>query len=83
MASLAIIVSIIFLFMILIGPSVLLLDKLKILPKIIIQFLSVICTVCGLWWIFTLVTPIRWLGLFPIYCAYLATKPKDERLDNR
>jgi hypothetical protein len=82
-ASLAIIVSIIFLTMMLFGPLVLLLSKINILPTIIIQLLSVVCILYGFWWIITLVTPIRWLGLLPIYCAYLATKPKDARLDNR
>ncbi len=47
------------------------------------MLLSVFFAIYGLWWILTLVTPIRWLGLLPIYCAYLATKSKDARLDNR
>jgi hypothetical protein len=83
MASLALLVTIIFLGMLLFGPLLLLLNKLNIFPKIIIQFLSIICAIYGLWWIITLVTPIRWLGLFPIYCAYLAIKSKEARLDNR
>jgi hypothetical protein len=83
MASLALLVAIIFLGMILIGPLLLLINKLNIFPKTIIQLLSVVCAIYGLWWIFTLITPIRWLGLLPIYCAYLATKSKEARLDNR
>jgi len=83
MASLALLVAIIFLGMILVGPLLLLINKLNIFPKIIIQLLSIICAVYGLWWICTLITPIRWLGLLPIYCAYLATKSKEARVDNR
>jgi hypothetical protein len=82
-ASLALLVTIIFLGMILFGPLLLLINKLNIFPKTIIQLLSVVCAIYGLWWTLTLVTPIRWLGLLPIYCAYLATKSKDARLDNR
>lgn len=77
MASLALIVAFIFLGMIFFGPLVLLLNKINILPRIIIQLLSIICIVYGLWWILILVTPIRWLGLFPIYCGWLAIKTKD------
>ena len=83
MASLALLVAIIFLGMILVGPLLLLINKLNIFPKIIIQLLSVVCAIYGLWWTLTLVTPIRWLGLLPIYCAYIATKSKEARLDNR
>jgi len=77
MASLALVVTLIFLGMVFFGPIVLLLSKINILPHILIQFLSILCVIYGLWWIITLVTPIRWLGLLPIYCAYLAIKSKD------
>jgi hypothetical protein len=74
MASLAIIVGLIFLTVILSGPTVYLLSKIKILPRIIIQFLSILIFALGLWWIMIVVTPIRWLGLIPIYFGWLANK---------
>jgi hypothetical protein len=83
MASLALLVAFIFLGMIFCGPLVLLLNRVNILPRIIIQLLSTICIIYGFWWIITLVTPIRWLGLLPIYCGWLAIKTKERTLDSR
>jgi hypothetical protein len=76
MASLAFIVAILFLGIILCGPTLLLLNKVVKPPKVITDFLSSLCILYGIWWIFVVVTPIRWIGLIPIYCGYLTIKTK-------
>jgi hypothetical protein len=83
MASLALIVALIFLGLLIIGPTVVLLNKIAIIPKFIIWLLAIFSIFYGLWWIFIVVTPIRWIGLLPIYCGWLAIKTKDRVLDNR
>jgi hypothetical protein len=76
MASLALMVALLFLILIICGPILLILNKINIFPKAIIDFLAVLCILYGIWWIFIVVTPIRWIGLMPAYCGYLAIKPK-------
>lgn len=76
MASLALIVGLIFLTVILSGPMVFLLSKYKILPRFIIQILSVGVIFLGLWWMFIVVTPIRFLGLFTAYLGCISFRGK-------
>lgn len=83
MASLAIIVGIIFLVVLLSGPIIYLISKYHLLPKIIIQILAIITICVGLWWTAIIVTPIRFLGLFTSYLAWKAIKTQEEVLDSR
>jgi hypothetical protein len=73
MTSLAIIVSIIFLFVLLIGPITYILALIKPTPKPIIILLSTISIITGIYWI-TIPTPVQFLGLLPITLGILAIK---------
>jgi len=71
-ASLAIIVAIIFLIVLLSGPAIYLIAKLNILPQFIIDILSVIIIFIGLWWIVIIPTFIRFIGLLTALLAWKA-----------
>ena len=74
MASLAIIVSLIFLVTILIGPICYLICSFKWMPFWIVYLLSALSIFVGIWWLILPINFIRFLGLLPIYCAYLSIK---------
>jgi len=72
MASLALLVTIIFLITILIGPITYLLSKIGF-PSILIYLLSIINIIIGI--NFCLIaTPVWYLGLLPIYCGYISIR---------
>jgi hypothetical protein len=73
MTSLAIIVSIIFLFVLLIGPITYILALIKPTPTPIIILLSIISIITGIYWL-TIPTPVQFLGLLPITLGILAIK---------
>lgn len=74
MASLALIVGLIFLVVLLSGPTIFFISKYHLLPRIIVQILA-IATIClGLWWTTIVVTPIRLLGLLTAYLGWRAIK---------
>jgi hypothetical protein len=70
MASLALLVSIILIFIILIGPITIILAKIKF-PKIIVYILSTISFISGIWFC-SIGIPVWYIGLIPIYCGYVA-----------
>ena len=72
MASLALMVSLLFMGILIIGPVVRLVNTF--LPSIIANLLSIVCIVYGSWWLFMVPTFIRWIGLWPIYCGWVAWK---------
>lgn len=72
MASLALYVVIIFLCVIICGPLSYFLSKINIIPDLIIDFLSCISIVIGLWWLIVIPTFIRFVGLIGIYFGWLA-----------
>lgn len=72
MASLALIVSLIFFSMLMIGPVSLCLAYMKRVPTVIVQIISLISISFGLWWIFTLSTSIGIVGLVPVICGMKA-----------
>lgn len=70
MASLALLVSIIVLFTLLLGPITYLLAVLKF-PKIIIYPLAALCFFVGINFCMIAI-PTWYLGLIPIYCGYVS-----------
>jgi hypothetical protein len=78
MASLALIVSVLFLAVLLFGPIVILLKKINILPEFIIKILGIFCIFAGVWWFTITIFPIRFIGLIPAYCGYLVIRSKDQ-----
>lgn len=70
MASLAIVVSIVFLFILCIGPITLLFAKLGF-PSFIIYILSAFCISSGLW-LAIMLPHIFYVGLIPIYFGYIS-----------
>lgn len=79
MASLALLVSILLFGVLLSGPIVYCLSKIKIIPHIIIFLLSIITIMIGLWWLFIVPTPIRFIGLFSAYLGWLAIQNSRNR----
>lgn len=63
MASLALIVSLIFLSLIIIGPLSYIISSFDWVPKILKYLLAIICIVVGLWAIFIPVPLFKVLGL--------------------
>jgi hypothetical protein len=83
-ASLAIIVSLIFLVVLLLGPTTYLLSRFNFVPQFIIWIMGIFCIVIGIWWFFVLpVNIIRFIGLLTAYLGWLAISSKEKGLDNR
>ena len=70
MASLAFTASIVFLSILLVGPFTYLLARLKF-PKFIVYLFSFLSLISGLWFV-TIGLPVWYIGLLPIYCAYIS-----------
>lgn len=80
MASLALIVGLIFLTVLLSGPLVLIISYCKFIPTIIVEIFSLLVILLGLWWIFTLTTSIGFIGLIPIVCGIKAISHRRQTL---
>jgi hypothetical protein len=72
MASLALLVSIILLFTILIGPIAYLLAKLRF-PRFIIYLISLLSIICGVSFC-CIPIPAWYIGLIPIYFGYISMR---------
>lgn len=70
MASLAFIVSLIFICVIIIGPLSYSLSKFKWIPNSLIYFLGASCIGIGLWWFFLPIPMIRYYGLVDMFLGY-------------
>lgn len=78
MASLALLVSLIFLSIVLLGPATFLLSKSKFIPSFIIWIMGLFSIVLGIWWFLILpLNIIGFLGLFTAYLGWLAIQSKD------
>jgi hypothetical protein len=75
--SLALIVSIILLFIILIGPIAYILSKLNF-PKFIVYIFSLLSILSGLWFCF-IGLPIWYIGLIPIYLGYISWPKRQKK----
>ncbi len=77
MASLALAASLVVLSVILSGPITYLLAKLNA-PSFIVYMFSIFSIVLGLWFCY-IALPIWYIGLFPIYCAYISIQKIQDR----
>jgi hypothetical protein len=79
MASLALLASLVFLFIVLLGPATFLLSKSRFVPSFVVWIMGLFCIVLGIWWFFIL--PFNIIGFFGILTAYLgwmAIQSKDK-----
>ena len=70
MASLALIVSLIFLAVLLIGPLSILVSHIRFIPNFIAYLFGILSIVVGMWWFLLPTTGIRYLGIIPVFCGY-------------
>ena len=77
MASLALLVALMLLFVILLGPATWLLSKSKYIPKQIIWFMGLFSIGIGLYWVFLPVNFLRFFGLLTAYLGWLAIQSKE------
>lgn len=80
MASLALIVGLIFLVVLLFGPFVLLLSYFRRIPNILVYILGLISIGIGLWWFSILTTSIGFVGFVPILCGIKAINYRRQTL---
>ncbi|NBQ16951.1 hypothetical protein EBU24_01400 [bacterium] len=74
MASLALLVSIIFCSVLVSGPLCYLLSTFKSVPSNIIYIFSTATICLGLWWFFLPIPSIRYIGLFSVWLGWLSIK---------
>lgn len=74
MASLALLVVIIFSSVILTGPFVYFLSWTKLIHKSIIFFTSAFCFLIGVYWISLPIWPINFLGIIPVLFSIWSVK---------
>ena len=81
MASLALLVTLMLLFVVLLGPATWLLSKSVYVPKFIIWLMGIFSIVIGIYWFFLPVNFLRFFGLLTAYLGWLAIRSK-ERHEN-
>jgi len=81
MASLALLVSLMFLFVVLLGPATWLLSKSRFIPKFIIYMMGILSIIIGIYWCFLPVNLLRFFGLLTAYLGWMAIRSK-ERHEN-
>lgn len=79
MASLALMAGFIFLFVLLIGPTVYVLSWIRIIPNFLIFILAVVSILVGMWWIFLPIGLVQFAGLFPVVLGIAAINIRVER----
>lgn len=79
MASLALMVSVIVLFILFSGPAVFLLQKNKIISNTIIYVFGIITIFSGLWFCSLPIPAIRYAGLFSALLAGLAIMERQQK----
>jgi len=72
MASLAILVAFMFLFVILIGPIAFLTSRIRFLPTFISVIISCIAILVGFLWLTMPIGIVRILGIAAIYLGYIS-----------
>jgi hypothetical protein len=70
MASLALVVSLLFLLVLLIGPTVYILSLFHWMPNVLIYLLGIMCVLIGIWWVSLPLPMIRYYGLVDIIIGY-------------
>ena len=77
MASLALLVSLMLLFVILLGPATWLLSKSNYIPRFIIWIMGILSIGIGIYWFFLPVNFLRFFGLLTAYLGWLAIQSKE------
>lgn len=77
MASLALLVSLMLLFVVLLGPATWLLSKSNYIPRFIIWIMGLLSIVIGIYWFFLPVNFLRFFGLLTAYLGWLAIQSKE------
>jgi hypothetical protein len=78
MASLALLVTLMLLFVILLGPATWLLSKSEYIPKEIIWIMGLLSVGIGIYWFFLPVNFLRFFGLLTAYLGWLAIQSKEK-----
>jgi hypothetical protein len=76
MASLAILVFLLFLIVILVGPICYLLCSFKWMPKWMVWIFCLMSGIVGAWWLLLPIGVMRFLGFMPLYFAYIVLNKK-------
>lgn len=79
MASLALLVGLIFIVVLLSGPICFILSKISIIPNWTINILAVITILTGIWWLCLPIGPIKYVGILTIWLGFLSMRSKVER----
>jgi hypothetical protein len=77
MGSLALLVSLMLLFVILLGPATWLLSKSTFIPRFIIYIMGLLSILIGIYWCFLPVNLLRFFGLLTAYLGWLAIQSKE------
>jgi hypothetical protein len=77
MASLALLVSLMFLFVVLLGPATWLLSKSRFIPRFIIWIMGLASIFIGIYWFFLPVNVLKIFGLLTAYLGWVAIKSKE------
>lgn len=79
MAGLAIIASITFLIVILIGPLSYIIYKIFSIPSWLLYFLAITNIAIGLWWLLLPIPNIRYIGLMDIFIGWKLCSAGDRK----
>ena len=77
MASLALLVTLMLLFVILLGPATWLLSKSVYIPRFIIWIMGLLSIGIGIYWFFLPVNFLRFFGLLTAYLGLLVIQSKE------
>lgn len=77
MASLALLVTLMLFFVILLGPLTWILSKSIYVPKLVIWILGLLSIGFGMYWFFLPVSFLKIFGLLTAYLGWVAIKTKD------
>ena len=78
MASLALLVTLMLLFVVLLGPATYLLSLSSYIPEFVIWILGLLSIGIGIYWLFLPVNFLRFFGLLTAYLGWLAIQTKDK-----
>lgn len=77
MASLALLVSLMLLFVVLLGPATWLLSKSNYIPRLVIWIMGLLSIGIGMYWFFLPVNFLRFFGLLTAYLGWVAIQSKE------
>lgn len=77
MASLALVVALMFTFVVLLGPSTWLLSKSRFIPRFIVWFMGLLSIFIGMYWFFLPVNVLKFFGLLTAYLGWVAIDSKE------